>query len=205
MTKLAVTTEPIMLCRYCQKTQGLISRPAEAGEQDLAVRAEPVADRVLHPGVGGDDEEAGEPGAGEDQEGGEPVGLGPEALLPEEEDAQEAGLEEEGEHAFHGEGLADHAAGGFGEARPVGAELELHGDAGDHAHGEIDGEDFGPEAGGAVVVLVAGAQRHGLEDQDQQRQSHGELREEVVKRHGEGEVQAVNSQRVHRCRWKSSS
>ena len=37
-----------------------------------------------------------------------------------------------------------------GEAGPVGAELELHGDAGDHAHEEIDGEDLSPEARGVV-------------------------------------------------------
>ena len=43
-------------------------------------------------------------------------------------------------------------AGVAGEARPVGAELELHGDAGDDAEGEVDGEDAGPEARAIVVV-----------------------------------------------------
>ena len=77
------------------------------------------------------------------------------------------------------------------EARPVGAELEFHGDAGDHAHGEIDGEDFGPEARRVMVVFVAGAQRHGLEHEDQERQPHGQLRKQIVKGNREGEVEAV--------------
>ena len=153
--------------------------------------AQPVARRVLHPGVGGDDEEARQPGAEKYQKRGEPVRLGAEALLSEQKQAEETGFQEERKHAFHGEGLADDAAGGFGEARPVGAELEFHGDAGDHAHGEIDGEDSGPEARGLMIMFVAGAQRHGLEHHDQQRQPHGQLRKQVVKCDGEGEVQTV--------------
>jgi hypothetical protein len=37
----------------------------------------------------------------------------------------------------------------------------------DSSDGETDGEDFDPEAGGAVVVVAAGAERHGSEDEDQ--------------------------------------
>ena len=51
----------------------------------------------------------------EDQEGGAPVRPAREALLAEEEEAEEGGLEEEGEDAFHGEGHADDAAGAAGE------------------------------------------------------------------------------------------
>jgi len=104
------------------------------------------------------------------------VGLGPEALLSEQESAEEAGFQEEGKHAFHGEGLSDDASGCFGEARPIGPELKFHGDAGDHAHDEIDGEYLRPEPGRAVVAIMAGAQGHGLENQDQQCQPHGQLR-----------------------------
>ena len=54
-----------------------------------------------------------------------------------------------------------------------------------------------PEARRSVVVFVAGAQRHGLEDQDQQRQPHGQLGKQVVKRDREGEMQPVNREGVH--------
>ena len=40
----------------------------ETGQQDLALAANRIADRMLHPGIGGDDEEAGKPGSGEYQE-----------------------------------------------------------------------------------------------------------------------------------------
>jgi len=63
---------------------------------------------------------------------------------------------EEAEYAFHGQGLTDYAAGETGEARPVRAELELHGNAGDHAEDKIDSENASPEAGGTVPLLAAG-------------------------------------------------
>ena len=118
--------------------------------------------------------------------------FGPSRFSPNRKRAQKTRFQEEGEDAFHGQRLADHAAGGFGEARPVSAELKLHRDAGHHAHGEIDGEDLGPEPGGARVVRVAGAERHALQNQNQQSQPHGQLGKQVVKGDGECEVQTVN-------------
>src|ERR1022692_4543452 len=78
--------------------------------------------------------------------------------------------------------------------RPVGAELEFHGDSGHHTDDEIDAENLGPEAGRSVVTLVFGLERQGLQDHDQRRQSHGQLGKQVVIGHGEGEVQAVDQQ-----------
>jgi hypothetical protein len=164
----------------------------QTAQQNLAVCADAVAGGMLHPGVGGDDEEPGEPRAGEDQKRGDPVGLRPEALLSEQERAEEAGFQEKRKHAFHGQSLSDHPSGRFGEAGPVGPELKLHGDAGDHAHGEIDRKYFCPEPGRAVVMLVSSAHGHGLEHQDQQRQPHGQLRKEVMKGDGECKMQTVN-------------
>ena len=42
------------------------------------------------------------------------------------------------------------------------------------------------------MLFIAGAQRHGLEDDNQERQSHGQLRKDVVKRDGERELKAVD-------------
>ena len=113
-------------------------------------------------------------------------------LLAVEKQPQESRFQEEAEDSLHGQRLADHAAREPRKARPVGAELELHGDAGDHAENEIDGEDAAPEACGAVPVVVAGAQRHGLKRHNQQAQPHGELRKKVVKGDGEGKMKAMN-------------
>ena len=76
------------------------------------------------------------------------------ALFAEEEEAEESRLQEEGEDAFHSQRLADDAAGAARELRPVGAELKFHGNAGDDAEQEVDGEDLRPEARGLVLALV---------------------------------------------------
>jgi hypothetical protein len=80
--------------------------------------------------------------------------------------------------------------------RPVRAELEFHGDAGDDARQEVDAEDAGPEAGGIVVGGVPGSQRERLEGHDEQGQAHGQLRKQVVVGDGEGKMNSVNEERV---------
>ena len=45
-------------------------------------------------------------------------------------------------------------------------------------------------------MLVAGAQRHRLQNHDQQRQPHGELRKQVVKGDGKGKVDPVQGECV---------
>src|ERR1035437_3451287 len=78
--------------------------------------------------------------------------------------------------------------------RPVGAELEFHGNSGDHTDHKIDAENLGPEAGGPVVTLVFGLERQSFQDHDQRRQSHRQLWKQVVIGHREGEVQAVDQE-----------
>jgi hypothetical protein len=59
------------------------------------------------------------------------------------------------------------------KSRPVGAELKLHGNAGDHADDEIDAEDARPEASGLVVnlgfifIVISAAQSEDLEHHDE--------------------------------------
>jgi hypothetical protein len=101
-------------------------------------------------------------------------------------------LEKEAEDAFHGQRLANHPAGEPREPRPISAELEFHGNAGDYAEDEVDGEDTAPEACRPIPLLAAGFERHRLEHHDQQCQPHRELGKEIVKGDGEGEVQAVD-------------
>ena len=79
-----------------------------------------------------------------------------------------------------------------GECGPVGAELELHGDAGDDSEGEVDAENARPESRGAVEMFVAGADEFRFQIEDEQREAHGQLRKNVVERDGEGEMQAMN-------------
>ncbi len=147
---------------------------------------------MLHPGVGDDDEVAGEPGAEEDHEGRSPVSPGREPLFSEEKEPEEGGFEEEGKDAFHGEGLADDAAGDAREMRPVGPELELHGNSGDDAHDEVDSEDLSPETRGVLIERIAGADGYRLQDDDEQRKAHGQLGKQVMEGHREAEMNAVH-------------
>jgi hypothetical protein len=73
----------------------------------------------------------------------------------------------------------------------VGSELEFHRDSGHHDHAKIDGEDPRPESSRFMVALVAGPKRDGLQNDNQKRQSHGQLGKQVMESYGEREVQAV--------------
>ena len=157
-----------------------------------------IANGMLHPRVGNDDEEAGDPRAQPHHDRGEPVQAWRDALFAVKEEAEKRRLEEEAEDALHGQRLADDSAGKPREARPVGAELELHGNAGDHAHDEVDAEDAAPEARRSVPNFVARAQRHRFEHDDKQSQAHGELRKQIVEGDGEGKMQPVDDLGVHR-------
>lgn len=76
-------------------------------------------------------------------------------LLPVQEKTQEGRFEEEREDSLHRQGLPDNAAGAFGEGRPVGSELKLHGDPGHDPHGEVQGKEPRPEAHGFAIRRVA--------------------------------------------------
>jgi hypothetical protein len=103
------------------------------------------------------------------------VGEFGEALFAVEKESEKGRLEEEGEDAFHGERLTDNSTGAARKLRPVGPELELHGDSGYNAKHEVDGEDSCPETRSLVVTLVPAGQRNRLENDDKLRQTHGEL------------------------------
>src|ERR1700722_12119833 len=147
---------------------------------------------MLHPRVSNDDEEAGDPRAEPDHQRGKPVHELRDAFFAVEKEAEKCGLEEKAEDSFHCERLANYAAGDPREARPVGAELELHGDAGDHAEDKVDGEDAAPEAGRAIPRFVAGAQGYSFEHDDEKAQAHSELRKQIMEGDGESEVQPVD-------------
>jgi hypothetical protein len=149
---------------------------------------------MLHPGVRGDNQVAGKPRTDKNQKGGNPVADAAKPFFAEEEKAKEAGLQEKGKNALHGKRLADHAAREFGKLSPIGAELEFHRDAGNHAECKVDAKDFRPETGRAVVVLVTGAESNGFENDDEQREAHGQLRKQIMERYCKSEMKTMNIQ-----------
>jgi hypothetical protein len=136
-------------------------------EYYVAVLQHPVADRVLHPGIGRDDEVAGGPGPEKDHQGRKPVDPLAEPVLPPEEQSYERRLEEEGERSLHCQCLGDYVPGEGGEGRPVGPELELERDAGDDPHNEGYREDLAPESRRHIVELVAVAHVDALQNEDE--------------------------------------
>jgi hypothetical protein len=100
------------------------------------------------------------------------------------------------EHAFHGQGLTDHSARVLRELRPVGSELELHGDPGDDTDREVDSEDAAPEARGPGIALAFAAKGLPSPEHQEGRETHGELGKQVVIRNGERELQPMPERRV---------
>ena len=73
---------------------------------------------------------------------------------------------------------------------PVGAELELHGQSGGNAEGEIDTEQLAPELGHVFVDLLAGHDVDRLHDGQQEGQPQGQRHEKKVIHRRHGELQA---------------
>ena len=180
-----------------QQSPGIGQQPPEAGHFIPAVRQNAVSHGVLHPGVGHDDEEPRDPRSQKDHHRREPVHDLGEPVLAVEKQPEEGRLQEETEDALHGQRLANDAAGKLRKARPVGTELELHGNAGHNAEDKIDGEEAAPEPRRPIPRFVVGPESHRLQHYDQQRQPHGELREEIVVSDSEGKLQAMNQLTGH--------
>jgi hypothetical protein len=122
----------------------------------------------------------------------------PEARLPEEEQADERRLQKERESALHRQGLGDNVLREARERGPVGPELELERDARNDAHHEGDGEDLAPEPRGLVVENIPVAHVEALEDEDEQREPHAHLGEQVMVGHGKRELQTRDHESVFR-------
>jgi hypothetical protein len=91
--------------------QRIQDQPPEALQSDRTVGILGVGYGMLHPRVGGDDEVARHPRPDEHRDSREPVCDPAYPLFAVKKQAEEGGLKEECEGAFHGECLADHSAG----------------------------------------------------------------------------------------------
>ena len=156
------------------------------------------ADGIHHPGVGNENPEGGEVGAhGHEDRGGKMLALG-EAVPAEEEEADEGGLKEEGHQAFDGERGAEDVAHVVGVVGPVRAELELHGDAGGNAEGEVNPEELAPEAGHVFVDFLAGKDVRHFHGHEHERKSERQGHEDEVVHRGHRKLKAGQ---VNKIRW----
>ena len=141
---------------------------------------ERVADRVLHPGVGGQDEVGGQDRADRgDPDRGQVEALR-QSIPAEDPEAEERRFEEEREEAFDRQRRAEDVADEPAVGAPVHAELELLDDPGDDAQGEVDEEQLAVEPGQSQVGGVAAPDPDGLEARDQEAQSDRQRDEQEV-------------------------
>ena len=168
----------------------------QAGELQRAVAGNEIAGGMLHEGVGDDDEVSRQPATAKERHSdGKMLSL-TELFFAENEKIEKGALQKKGEQALHAERLADDGARQMRKARPVGPELELHGDAGDDTDGKRQAEDANPEARSVGVDSLLGAQRAPFVEDDDGREAHRELRKQIVKDDGKGELQTVPDQCV---------
>src|SRR6266481_6360605 len=155
---------------------------------------------MLHKRIRDQNKVAGKPAPQRNPHRGQEVIPRTESLLAPDKHADERTFQEESEHAFHCQRLSDHAAGIAGKVRPVRSELKLHGNSGDDSHGKIESENLGPKPNGLVVLFIIRLQGTPFPIHQKPRQSHSELRKEVVIGQREGELQAAPKRRIDEIR-----
>ncbi len=169
---------------------GVEQHSAEVGDLHAhRLGVEPCADGVLHPAVGDQDPQRRQVGADRDHERREQVAELGQPGPAEEHQADEGRLQEEGHQPLDGERRAEDIAGIGREIRPVGAELELHGQAGGDAEHEVDAEDGAPEPRDGPPDLAPGHHIDALHDDQHEGQPERQRHEQEMVQRRQGELQ----------------
>jgi hypothetical protein len=163
-------------------------RPPVLGHE-LAVGVDGKAGRRLHPGVGAQDPEGRAEGADRHHRGRDEVQAGPDLGAAEEHDAEKPGLEEEGREHLVAHQRPEDRPGAVGKHRPVGAELVGHGEPGDDAHAEGDGEDGLPIVEEPQIERLAAPEVQEIQHREVAREPDREGGKDDVKGDCEGELQ----------------
>ena len=121
---------------------------------------------------------------------------GPSRLPPNRQQAEEAALEGEREHALRGEQAAEHVAHEPGVVGPVHAELELLDDARGDAHREDQAVDLDPEERQLAPLRVLGPRIGDADDDQHQPEAHRERRVQEVEARRQGELDPRQELRI---------
>src|SRR5215469_4406434 len=173
---------------------------AQAIDAKRPIALDSVTDGVLHESIGDENEKARKPTAECDSHSSQKViALAQPPLAPDQR-ADERTFEEEREHAFHRQRLADHAASISSEPGPIRSELKLHGNAGDDADGKIEAEDLGPKPDRFVVFFIAGSQGPPLPIHQKPCETHRKLRKQIVINERETKLEPAPKRRIRQAR-----
>jgi hypothetical protein len=107
---------------------------------------------------------------------------------PEQHHAEEGRLKQKRGEAFVAQERSLDGPGALREHAPVGAELEGHHDAADHAHGERQREDPQPKIEHSPVHWITGRETHPLD--------RGEPSREPDRKGGEDDVEADDERKL---------
>ncbi len=160
-------------------------------------RVDLVADRMLHPRVGDDDEVRGQPGPRPDEVDRREVHLRCQAIATEHPEPDEARLEHESAEALDGQRPPEDVADVLRERRPVHPELELLHQARRHADREVDQEERAEEPHQPLPLGVLRPIRQRLHDREQRRESERQRHKDEVVQGRERELQARQIERRH--------
>ena len=156
-----------------------------------------VAGRRLHPRIERQDPERRQTGAHCNQHGGQRMHAFGNLADAEQHDRQEGGLEEKRRQHFVGQQRAGHVADRLHVAWPVGAELEAHGHAADHAQREGQREDLHPQTVGIHPARVARAAEAPLEEKQHPGQRNGNAGKQDMEADVGRELDPRQGQRIH--------
>jgi len=175
------------LVRECDQEERIGEQRGEIGQLGAPV-AVGGADRVLHEGVRGQDEDRRDGATQRDQVHAQVVQDARQPVPAEDPQTDERRLQEEGDQGFESQRRAEDIADEAGVLRPVHTELELLHDAGDHARREVDEEKLREKLGEAQPLIVSSAQPSGLQNRDHPAGPDGHWHEEEVVDSGDPEL-----------------
>ena len=172
-------------------------RSEEVGDDSLAAVGHKLgACGGLHPGVGNENPQRGQAAAEEDQPSGNKIELRAYLLAPENHDAQEHGLEEEGQQRLCRKRRAEDVSDETAVISPVRSEREFHGDTRGNTHSERCGEDFHPETRCRFILGIARAVIPRFVDGHDQADTDGQRNEYKVNEHDQSELHARKKRNI---------
>src|SRR5437899_12277320 len=105
---------------------------------------------MLHERIRDENEIAGNPTAECNRDRGGKMAARAKSFLAPDQRTDKRTLQEEREHPFHRQRLANHAAGILRKVCPIRSKLKFHRDAGDDTDREVESENLGPKPNGLI-------------------------------------------------------
>ena len=172
----------------------------EVGDDRLrAIGSKLGTGRGLHPRVSDEDPKGAQARANPNKPCRHRVELARHLIAPEQQHAQEDGLQEECEQGFGSKRSTEDVTHETGVVGPVGAEREFHRDARGNADRERRGEDAHPKAHRIAVLLVVAAVVLSCKDSCDQAKADRQRHEDEMICHCQHELDAREQHNIGQC------